>query len=186
MSLRMSRWPALLLAVAASAGCGTTKAIMVHAISKNGGLEILKGEAHQSVVVTRGDRVAFICDCPAGTTWTVDDIRPLGNLEEIARFLGNGDEPPIEELIKLMDGPEGLGDFERRLSEARGEGRSLPPLFRSWTPPSEAVPIDKAIVSHRVGKLNQVGVWKFTWKLSLNGKEVVWDPHIIGHPDDKW
>ena len=120
---------------------------------------------------------------------------PAGNgdnayLEEQAAPAADGDNSYLEEqAVPAANGDngdflpaflEGFMAVIPRAPEAR--------LFDSpWRQP-DFHPGNQSIGPFTVGPIGRESVWKFKWTVRVQGQpgsEVIWDPHLIGHPDWK-
>jgi hypothetical protein len=136
----------------------------------------------------------------------------LGELEQAGAYLkkravpaGNGDNAYLEEqAAQAADGdnayleeeaaPAAIGDSGDFLQAFLGGFIAVIPLApearlfdRPWEEPGFH-PGDQSIGPFTVGPIERESVWKFTWKVRIQGQpgtEVTWDPHLIGHPDMK-
>ncbi len=96
------------VALLLSVGCAHTKklevwATLVDAGSGNRRVDIDESK-HDSAVVGPGDRVVWICHCPAGTEFTVEDLHFVGDLEDLAEKLSLRQAPLAEdELNRTME-----------------------------------------------------------------------------------
>ncbi len=184
---------------------GVTKEDSVHAtLDQNGQVVIAeeKEEDHDTVSLRPGDRVAWTCDgCPPGTQFAVQHLHLLVDLEQVVETLmkpPNLDEADLGELQKLCRDLESApAQEEARTSELFMKGRisfrrvgdaifatrdlqeqaAVEPV--EWAPPDVFVDAGERILSGPVPKDVAHGVWKFTWKVRLEGKgEDEWDPHL--------
>lgn len=154
---------------------------------------------HDTAFVHSGDQITWVCECPPGTEFAVEDLSFIADLEEAAEMLirvhGRGVERLRRELesVQLLSAERGgrqgrpgvwketaahalllIKDLEATLTAAPRK------LFENWSPPGfvdRASPIQSAPVVKDVGH----GLFKFSWRVRLKGdptSEDVWDPHI--------
>jgi hypothetical protein len=76
-----------------------------------------------------------------------------------------------------------LGDFLAVIPDV-AEARLFDDTWRQL----DFYPGDQSIGPFTVGPIDQESIWKFTWRVRVQGQpptEERWDPHLIGHPDMK-
>lgn len=203
------------------AGCVSGRApetikLKVHLIKDEGGKPTgvkIDKTFHDSGVVSPGDQIAWVCDCPEGTEFTVEKLHFAGDLDQLVDLFSQTEsEDEIERLSQALQAGEASpgGKEEAKAEEAVGqeaiqdeEVRRLVtalkstlapdqarPLFENWSPPAEFVRGTETIRSTPVAQGIGHGLWKFTWRVRLTGTETEesWDPCIYGHeskPRDK-
>ncbi len=159
-------------------------------LDKDGKIKIDKDEAHhETAVVKPGDEIAWICrDCPDGTEFSVEGLHLVANVEQMVDVLsepvradsqGEADEGDSRE--PYIDGEIALEWIDGELVVTRDAAGPKPV---DWAPPAGFKAKGERIVSTRLPAPLIHGVYKFTWKVKLEGHgEDAWDPHIYTHPD---
>ena len=200
----------LVLAMVMSAGCAT-KTIHVRVnldASKN---PVFDKDHHEMAFVKPGDRVAWICQCPPDTEFTVADLHFVADLHDVDEFVlryAIGGPKELESEIQELE------SLQRKLSVAERPAESAEAMSKQTL--QETVTLLKNLESAifpeeqrnlfrgtsenrldtefvdgterfrspgRVAKGIGYGLWKFTWKVRRKGGPITdeWDPHIVGH-----
>ncbi|HVF61248.1 MAG TPA: hypothetical protein VNJ70_15680 [Thermoanaerobaculia bacterium] len=156
----------------------------------DGKIQIDKDEAHhETAVVKPGDEIAWICrDCPAGTEFSVEGLHLVADVEQIVEVLSQPPPADAADAAGDEDSREPYVDGEIALEWVGGElvvtrkPAGTKPV--DWAPPAGFKATGERILSARLPAGLPHGVYKFTWKVRLEGKgEDAWDPHIYTHPD---
>jgi hypothetical protein len=155
----------------------------------DGQIKIDKDEAHhETAVVKPGDEIAWICrECPPGTEFSVEGLHLVANVEKMVEVLSEPVPADSGSATEDGDARDPYIDGEIALEWVDGElvvTREPTGTRPDWAPPAGFKATGERILSTRLPAGLPHGVYKFTWKVRLEGKgEDVWDPHIYTHPD---
>lgn len=191
----------LVLAMTILGGCAKTIQVKVNLDAS--GNPVFDKTHHEMAFVNPGDRVAWTCQCPPDTEFTVADLHFVADLNHVDEFLLRyGDPKEIESEI------QGLESLQRKLSVAERPAESAEAMseqsrriqetialltdLNSTLSPNEERNLFRESMQEqwdpefvdgrarlrgpgRVAKGIGYGLWKFTWKVRLKGNPAAVD-----------
>ena len=105
------------LAIAVLASCGHLQTVELHAgLSADGRQVVIDETHHDSAGVRAGDRIEWVCRCPEGAEFTVENLHYAGALDPVTLEV---DKATTEERRRQR--PHGLPLFDRGPSFQAGE-----------------------------------------------------------------